>query len=231
LKGGLYVIIKGVLFDFGGTIVQGDLKKQVFRQSLYNYIRELGFDDTESCFRKTKRRMFEELMQVRSLNREMRLEDLYQGLFFRLGLHPTQEAIDYIHDLYIRSFNVELVNDVKKVLEYLFEKYKLAIVSNSMSNVARHAIRKFNLEKYFDIVVISRDLGIRKPNPEIFNYTLNNIGLDAQETVHIGDSLEEDVCGAQNAGLKTIWIKKTDANKNIQPDYTVNSVKELTTLL
>jgi FMN phosphatase YigB (HAD superfamily) len=225
------MIIKGVLLDFGGTIVRGDLNKKEFRRSLFNYFRSIGFHDTESCFLKTKRRMLEKLKKVRSLHKEIRLEDLYQGMFFKLGLHPTKESIDYIHDLYICSFNVELVDGVKKVLEYLSEKYTLAVVSNSMSNVARHAIKKLNLEKYFDTVVISRDLGIRKPDPEIFNYALNNLGVENHEAVHIGDSLEEDVHGAQKAGMKAIWIKKADEDESLRPDYTVNTISELTSLL
>lgn len=225
------MIIKGVLLDFGGTIVRGDLNKKVFRRSLFNYIHSIGYHDTESCFRKTQRKMLEKLMKVRSLHKEIRLEDLYQGMFFKLGLHPAKEAIDYIHDLYIRSFNVELVDGVKKVLDYLSEKYTLAIVSNSMSNVARHAIRKFNLEKYFDTVVISRDLGIRKPDPEIFNFALYNLGVEHHKAVHIGDSLEEDVHGARNTGMRAIWIKKAGEDESVRPDYIVNSITELTSLL
>ena len=224
------MIVKGVLFDFGGTLALGDLNKEEFRNSLFEYIRSLGFNGTESRFKRVRRGMFERLMKARSQKREMRIEDLYQGMFFDLGLHPEKVALDYIHDLYIRSFNVELVNGVKDVLEYLNERYNLAIVSNSMSNVARHAIKRFNLEKYFDMIVISRDLGIRKPDREIFQFTLKNLGVESYEAVHVGDSLEDDVQGAKNAGMKTVWIK-TGEDVNVQPDYTINSIKELTSLL
>ena len=56
----------------------------------------------------------------------------------------------------------------------LSEKYKLAIISNITNDISRVALRKFDLNQYFDSVVLSCDLGIRKPDPEIFKYTLQN---------------------------------------------------------
>jgi putative hydrolase of the HAD superfamily len=222
---------EGILFDFGGTLASGDLDKEEFGSNLFDYIRGLGYRGSESRFTKAGENMFERLMKLRNQNREMRLEDFYQGMFFELGLYPERATLEYIHDLYIRSFNIVLITGVKEVLEYLDKRYYLAIVSNAMSNVARHALRRFCIEQHFETVIISRDLGIRKPDPEIFRYALSNLGLETSQVVHIGDSLKDDVQGAKKAGIKTIWIKLDKGNDEIQPDYTINSIKELTFLL
>jgi len=100
-----------------------------------------------------------------------------------------------------------------------------------MSNVARRAIKRFNLEKYFEAIVISRDIGIRKPDPEIFNFTLNTLCIESYETIHVGDSLGDDVQGGKNTGVKTVWIKKMNEDTSDLPDYTIKSIKELTLLL
>ena len=100
-----------------------------------------------------------------------------------------------------------------------------------MSEVPRHAVKKFGLGKYLDAVVISRDLGIRKPDPEIFKFTLENLGIESHEAIHVGDSLEEDVEGAKNAGMKAMWLKRSNKEMNVLPDYTIYSIKDLTSLL
>ena len=110
-------------------------------------------------------------------------------------------------------------------------KYKLAIISNITSNISRLVLKKYDIRQYFEYVVLSRDLGIRKPDPEIFNFTLQNIGVKNYETIHIGDSLEQDIQGAKNVGIKTAWIKGDDGFQNIQPDFLISKVTELPSLL
>lgn len=224
-------MIRGVTFDFGGTLVQGAFDKGAFRSSLLDYIRSLGFSRGEDQVSKARSGMLERLRKARSLNREIRLEDLYQDMLFKLGLSPEREVIDYIHQLYIRSFKMELVPGVEEVFEVLNERYKLAVVSNAMSDAPMYAIKKFGLGRYLDAVVISRDLGIRKPNPEIFKFTLKELGIESNEAIHVGDSLEHDVQGARDAGMKTAWIKRDNEEVDTKPDYTIHSVRDLTSFL
>ena len=223
--------IKGVTFDFGGTLAGGDLDKQGLRSKLLEYLQSLGFSKGKARLSKARNGMLAGLMRARRQNREMRLEDLYQGMLFKIGIHPEREIIDHIHQLYIRSFNVELVPGAKEVLETLAEKYRLAVVSNAMSEVPRQALERFELRRYFVSVTISRDIGIRKPDPEIFRYTLSNMGIESYEAVHVGDSLEEDIQGAKNAGMKAIWVPDGDEETSVQPDFTIRSLHELTSLL
>lgn len=224
-------MIRGVTFDFGGTLVQGVFDKESFRSRFLDYIRSLGFSGNESQLGNARNRMLNRLRKARNLNREMRLEDLYQYMLFKLGLRPEREVIDYIHQLYIHSFPTELIPGVEEVFEVLSERYKLAVISNAISDVPRYAIKKFGLERYLDAVVISRDIGIRKPDPEIFHFSLKKLGVDSNEAVHVGDSLEHDVQGARDAGMKTVWIKRNNEEIDINPDYTIHSIKELTSFL
>lgn len=224
-------MLKGVTFDFGGTLTFGELNKAQFRNSFLNYLHQLGFSGTVKQIKNARQKVTEGLTVARSLNREIRFEDLYQIILFRLGLHPEKEVVKHIHTLYIRSFKVELFPGVEEVLKFLKRRYKLAIISNAISNLPREAIKKLRLDKYLDSIVISRDIGIRKPDPEIFKFTLNSIGLERHEALHVGDSIEYDIQGAINAGMKTIWIKRSNDKTHIQPNYTVNSLQKITALL
>ncbi len=222
---------KGVLLDFGGTIAQGDLNAKAFEVSLQKYLRSLGFRGSEKHYRTARRRLFERLTRVRTHNREIRLEDLYQGLLFDLGIHPDHDTLEFIHNLYIQSFPVEVVPGIEAVLKHLQSRSRLAIVSNSMSDVARQALKRFHLDQYFKAVVISRDIGIRKPDPEIFHFALNAIGTEGSEAMHVGDSLKEDIQGGNNAGLTTVWINPRMDERSRLPDHTIQSITELIQLV
>ncbi len=223
--------IRAVTLDFGGTLALGDLDRESYRSELLNYLRSIGFSRSEAQFNSARNSMLEKLMKVRKRNREMRFEDLYQGFLFKLEIHPESWIIDYIHSLYARSFKIELVNGVREVLRTLSEKYKLAIISNALSNVPRLAIERHDLARYFHTIVVSRDIGIRKPDPEIFYFTLNNLSVDVHEAVHVGDSLVDDVQGASSAGIKSIWISNDKNDSLIKPDYTIRNLQEIANIL
>jgi putative hydrolase of the HAD superfamily len=223
--------IRAITFDFGGTLASGNLDKRSYRNALLRYLHAIGYSGSEAQLGKARKGMLERLAKARKHNMEIRFEDLYQGLLFKLGLHTEPEIIDHIHQLYVKFFKTDLIHGTEEVLKTLSTKYKIALISNAVSNIPRLAIEKYDLMKYFKVIVVSRDLGVRKPDPEIFRFTLYSMSIKSSEAVHVGDSLEHDVQGAKNVGIKTIWIRDKNETKGIQPDYSVNSIQELTSLL
>jgi putative hydrolase of the HAD superfamily len=222
--------MKAITFDFGGTLAHGNLDKDNFKRTLMDYIFKLGFSGGKAKFNKARKGMLERLRKAQDKNRELRSEELHRGLFFDLGLHPTQEKLDYIEQLYYQFIKIDLVPGVRELLADLSGRYKLAIISNITNNASRFALENFDLKQYFDSVVLSRDIGIRKPDPEIFDFTLQNLGVKSSDAVHVGDSLEHDIQGAKNVGMKTVWIKGKSEKQNIQPDFIISKVTKLTSL-
>ncbi len=219
--------VEAITFDFGGTLANGELDKENYKRALMDYIFRLGYSGGRTRLSKARVAMLERLRKAQEKNRELRFEELYRGLLFELGLHPTQERLDYIEQLYYHFFRIDLVPDLRDILVDLSGRYNLAIVSNVISNASHLVLQKFDLEQYFDSIVLSRDLGIRKPDPEIFNFTLENLGVHSSKAVHVGDSLKYDVQGAKNAGMKTVWIKGCEEPINIRPDFIISKVTEL----
>ncbi|MEM2875697.1 MAG: HAD family hydrolase [Candidatus Bathyarchaeia archaeon] len=245
-------MIKGVTFDFGGTLADGKLNEPLFRGRLLDYLHSSGFSGGETRLGRIINGEIEKLNRVRKLNKEIKIEDLYASVLSKLGLNPENHMLEYIHELYVSSFDVDVVPGAEDVLEYLKNKYRLALISNASSEIPRYAIRKFGLEKYFEVVVVSRDIGVRKPDPEIFRFTLKKLELTSCETVHVGDSIYSDVAGAKNTGMKAILVDKrqdelelpdhlekvmetTKVNfpsiKDVKPDYIINSVIDLMNVL
>ncbi len=124
-------------------------------------------------------------------------------------------------------------DDAEPNLIRLKKKYKLALVTNGASDLQREKIQGSGLAKYFDEIVIAGDVGIRKPEPDIFNIVLNRIGTKPNEAIMVGNDLESDIEGANEVGIKTVWLNRgREKNQSdIKPDYEINSMNKLQHLL
>ncbi len=98
-------------------------------------------------------------------------------------------------------------------LERLAEHHRLALCSNfSHTPTAMAILEREGLRDLFDVIVISADLGVRKPRREIFEHTLGALGTEPERTWHVGDQLAKDVAGPAPVGLETVWITRRVAD-------------------
>jgi len=127
-----------------------------------------------------------------------------------------------------------------EVLDALSARGRLALCSNfTHGPTARRVIADAALEAHLDPVVISVELGLRKPRRELFDAVLAGLGTRASETLHVGDNLRADVAGAAAVGLRTAWITRRvqDPERVLgeyegpRPDFVVADLRELLPLL
>lgn len=144
-------------------------------------------------------------------------------------LFDTFEAIkmtvndDLIHQLsedyitYLTTYN-HLFEGAIEILDYLESKYNLHIITNGFHEVQHGKLKKANLQNYFKTVTNSELVGVKKPNPLIFNYALELAKTTKQNSIMIGDNYEADILGALNIGLDAICFNyhKVDLNQNIK---------------
>ncbi len=129
---------------------------------------------------------------------------------------------------------VRLDQDAHDVLQRLQGKYKLGIVSNAfVPETVWKLLERYELRRFFDVVMISGEINRRKPHAEIFERALEAIGVPAFDAVFVGDMVSLDVVGAKNVGMKAILIERrpTDEAANAKPDYTIKRLKELPMVL
>ena len=100
----------------------------------------------------------------------------------------------------------KLIPGTVEVLNYLKGKYTQHIITNGFLEVQGIKQVASGLKSYFDVVVCSEEVGEKKPHPSVFKYALEKAGANGSESVMIGDNLEVDALGAQNAGLTGIWF-------------------------
>lgn len=132
----------------------------------------------------------------------------------------NQIAEDYIN--YLPLFN-HLLDGAIDLLEYLKEKYKLHIITNGFEEVQKLKLEKSQIHSYFDVVVTSESVGVKKPNPRVFEFALNKANVTANKAIMIGDSLEADVLGALAVGITPIHLFNSMCNV----DERVTSVQSL----
>ena len=111
---------------------------------------------------------------------------------------------------WIEKFDKYLIPEggLIEILEYLSGKYKLGIITNGSSYMQNRKIDGLGIRRFFQSIVVSEDVGIRKPEKEIFLLSCKELGTAAFSTVFVGDSFKIDIMGAVKAGLKAIWINK-----------------------
>lgn len=123
--------------------------------------------------------------------------------------------------------------DAKPTLEHVGETHRVALLTNGAADLQREKIRGAELEPFFDVIVISGEVGVRKPEPEIFALVLDRLGVTAETAVMVGNSLGSDVAGAQRAGLKGVWLNRSgkECDDGVEPDAQIASLSELKVIL
>jgi len=145
-----------------------------------------------------------------------RLNDTFSAVNYTIDSHIiTKLSQDYITYLTDNNF---LFENTITILDYLNENYKLHILSNGFEEVQYKKLKKSNILHYFKTVTNGESIGVKKPNPEIFNYAIKNANTTASKSIMIGDGYEADILGAMNVGMDVIFfdVKNTVLNNDIK---------------
>lgn len=125
---------------------------------------------------------------------------------------------------------LQLYPGVEETIRRLHATYRLAIVSDGQTAYARPELHAVGLAGYFDPIVISGDLGYRKPDPRIFTAALTAMKLSPSEVLFVGNDMYRDIHGAQRLKMKTVFFKSnqgTQEKEGVEPDYIIYSFPEL----
>lgn len=130
-------------------------------------------------------------------------------------------AIEYIDNL--STFN-HLFDGTFELLDYLKEKYTLHIITNGFQEIQSKKMMTSNIHHYFNQIITSDSVGVKKPNPKVFLHALEVANATPTNSIMIGDSLEADIQGALNIGLNAIHCVFDDLTPI---DKEITSVKTL----
>lgn len=204
--------IKGIIFDYGGTLDTGG---RHWSEVLWDGYRQAGVDVDKAKFREAYVYAERELARTRHilpahdfhdmLDIKVRIELEWlvrQGLFSPDKVEAKGKEIARI----CYDFARKTVHASEPVLQALSEKYPLVLVSNFYGNIET-VLEDFGIRKYFKDIIESAVLGIRKPDPRIFEHGVKSLGILPEQTLVIGDSLRKDIEPAESLGCQVLWIK------------------------
>ncbi len=241
--------VRAVVFDLFDTLVDvlmerlplidiGDRKVPSTFGALHELIvqrAELKIEDFVTVMREVDKLRRETLYKE---GREYPTLLRFQEVCERLGLDDPEipEALTRAHMGAIRG-QVRYLPHHVELLEGLRAGGLLTGVCSNFSHTptALEVIEESGLSPHLDAIVISEDVGIRKPRPEIFEETLRRLDVSPAETVHVGDNLDADVSGASALGIRTVWVtrrvddpgKRLESHKGKEPQHVVSDLGEL----
>jgi HAD superfamily hydrolase (TIGR01509 family) len=172
-------------------------------------------------------------------HREVSAPERFDMVFRRLGREPAGLPAGTIDDLLIAHMH-ELARAVvfpphhRPLLRALRERYRLAVVSNFDYTPTAHLILdREEVSSLFEVVVISADVGWRKPSPVIFETALRRLGVDASRALFVGDRPDIDVSGSRAIGMPVAWINREAAPLPpgaLAPDFEIRDLDDLRTI-
>ncbi len=210
--------MRAVFFDIDGTLLTEMPLIQLFLPQVYDSLsRRFGISKDEA-----RERFLAEIFGRR---------DTYDwhdwNFFFKLfdlDLRYEELLEKYPHKLRVYP-------DTIPALEWLkSEGYRLGVITSG-PEYQRLKLRLTGLLDYFDVVVTREDVSAIKPEPRIFLYALESLGVEPGEAMMVGDSLSQDVYGAKNVGMTAVWINRDGANGYNMADYEIRTLHELRKIL
>lgn len=132
-----------------------------------------------------------------------------------------------------RRARISSFNDAVPVLSELRKRHRLALLTNGASSVQREKLDGSGLAVFFEVVVVSGDIGIGKPDARVFAHLLAQLKVRATEAMMVGNSLSRDIAGARNAGIRSVLIRRAglSSGDGPSPDFVISSLEELPQLL
>jgi len=237
--------IAGVLFDWGRTLTRwtfsGGLEEFLhhWMQQVHHLLSQRGYKVS-----------MENLNQV-----HQRLIKGYRAFREKAHIELPRHVLDRFLLRGVGVFDDRLVMETSELMTHLICKYqqldeealevlrtlknwglRTGIISNALnSDPLQRIIKKTGLDRFVDVVVISCEVGLCKPDPAIFSYALRELGTKPQETLMVGNDLYTDIYGASSAGLPAILLTchpvNTDHPKAGTPTHTIHQLSDLLTLI
>ncbi len=226
--------LKAIIFDLGGTLLH--LSYPFFREAFQRqYQLELQEDDFFKAVSAATDAISRLVEENKNTNDASRLPIFFEHLLHALPIPDDliSDRTTYVHDFILREHHREnlwryLLPDTLDVLQSLRARYRLAMISNSDGRAEALTIQ-YGLRPYLEFVIDSHEVGVEKPDPEIFAIALEKLGLPPSACVYVGDVYSIDVKGARSAGMPAILL---DRRKSLRDDcIVIRSLLELKALL
>lgn len=164
----------------------------------------------------------------KNILRQKRFNDTL--LSFRIQNNQLAQNISEKY-LSIAPYKTNLIPFAKELLDNIYTKYEMIIITNGFEDVQKIKMEQTGLNKYFKKIISSDTCGYKKPEPSIFKLALNNLNGTRKESLMIGDSYHSDIWGAMQFGIDQAYLNPASQKHKYQPTYSIRCLSELSVLL
>jgi len=217
--------LQGIFFDLYGTLlVYGNMKQawSDWLSTFYDLLKKQGLNISSEAFSKECDGFFSTDEPVAGGDHLTVLECRIKSLCQRLNLQPGHKELRHIADTIAEAWQNHITIDPETipVLSSLKRNKTIGLVSNfDHPPHVRNILADYKLEAFFDTIIISGDVRVKKPSPAIFSFALEQTGLSKNEVIYVGDT-NEDVDGAMAAGIRPIFLARSvQGTDNTALDY------------
>ena len=205
--------IKHIFFDLDHTLWDFEKNSSLtFKFLLNKYNIDIDLKDFLKIYMPINFSLWN-LYRDDKITKEYLRHNRLKSAFEKLNINIKSSVIDDISDDYVKHLpdNNFLLQDAIEVLDYLFQKYTLHIITNGFTEVQNTKIINSNLKKYFTCIIDSETVGVKKPHSKIFQYAYNiSKATNKSQCLMIGDNYEADVMGAIKNGFKAIHLNSNN---------------------
>jgi len=220
-------MIKAILVDIGGVILEEDELDREFLRSAKEILKQSGIILTDEEFDKAIKQWV--------LSFTPSFFKSFVQHFIKHDMKKCNEVVDVIRK-HLRNWSKDhpqkLNPGIKRLIQSLSNTYKLGLAGNQPSAV-KNLLEEYGILRFFTTTEVSEDIGVSKPDPRFFENILKKLNVHAREAIMIGDRLDNDIIPAKKLGMKAILVKVglfailEPRTPGEIPDATVSSVGEI----
>jgi len=241
---------QAILFDLFDTLVDLKVERlplvqiggkerpstaEVIYQAVQEYYAHVGPEEFFQALMDTSLRI-DRLMD--ESHREILAQERFRLVLEHVGIaSPPAAVVERLVTVHMDQMfqAMEFPPARRRVLEILKPAYRLGIVSNfDHPPTVYRLLRHYQLDPFFDTVMISGVVGWRKPRKEIFCQALNALGILPQQALFVGDTPSADIVGSKRAGMDVVWLNHSEGRLDFalpQPDYIIQELEQLPSIL
>lgn len=222
------MIHKAVLFDLDNTLINRNKAFRVFTNKL--------IDQFIECRDEKAREAMIEFIRVADRNGYRKKSELFGEIKSRYPLKNPDTSIKDLLDFWFSEFFkcTVLMDSAIEVLEAIKDNgYLLGLITNGSIRSQNGKLDFVKIREYFDDIIVSDEVRLKKPDQQIFTLALDKLGVAAEDSWYVGDHPVNDVYGARQAGLTSVWFEgpmEWDSTVD-KPEYTIGHLRELLPIL
>jgi len=227
---------KHLFFDLDHTLWDFDRNtseaiKEIYKIFNFSKWDIFSFEDFMAIFQEVNNYLWDKFNHGLIDRMELR-NSRFNLILEKLGVNE-KEVPDGIGEKYLQIAPVKpnVILHAHEILAYLRPNYQMHIISNGFDDVQHTKLKASKIHGYFDIIITSDSSIHRKPQKGIFEFAMEKAGATRANAIMIGDNIDTDIIGAQNASMDHIFFNPNKTPHSLNVTYEINSLKQIMNIL